>query len=432
MNREHSDAKAGDVLVCGDCGRVNAIPQGLTRSSAVRCSGCGVLLCGQRPRKTSVICPNCQARLEIDAAWLGQTVGCGNCSTEFVAERLPASAIPIPDKSHGESPPGEKETGVGVAEMPEGELENHAKGRQKVRRSRKRKRTRERSSKHTLWLVGATVVTFGVVVGMIIEVGRHSEWWLVKPVDVPITSQPLPTAKQQPPDLAPEESKAMGEVLRRFFEAVSPEDALAVCRFQGEVGVRMRSLPILASKPPMQPVGLSITARYAIGTRLFLRLTGQVAGEAGKSVSVVLERPTPGNFLVDWDSHVRFASEAWVSFVTRRSDTTGRFQFRLKRQFAGNVAYPIEKWTSFLVFWDDETDGVNLFVPTDSPECEALLTATEPEAKVPAIEEVRGEGGQFPVTLEVFFPPESNQQGMPPALEMKKFCHSGWVDLREG
>ena len=224
----------------------------------------------------------------------------------------------------------------------------------------------------------------------------------------------------------------IGDVLSRFFEASKPEEALALCRFQGQVGDRMRSLAQTNPTLPVQGMGMSVSAKHAEGDRLFVRLSGKSRSDPDKTVSLVMERPSPGKFLVDWDSYVRFASEPWISFTSKRAANPGRFQLRMKRQFSGNIAYPIETWTSFLVFWADETDGVNLFVRTDAPECAALLAASEPGMKVPVIEEVRGEGGSYPVTLEVFFPAASNQPGMPPALELKKFCHSGWIDLSEG
>ena len=432
MNREPTETKAGEVLVCGDCGRVNPIPKGLSRLPAVRCSGCGVLLSGERQRKVAINCPKCDVRLEIDADWLGQKVACGNCGNDFVAERPRDRAIPAAHRSPDELAPEGTVSGVGVAEMLDEEEEPHDGRRQKVRRTRKRKRIREKSIKEILRAVGATVLTFGLVVGIIVEVGRRSERWLVPPAEPPPGEEsPSRKIETKPPEMTSEDGKAIDAVLASFFGAASAEDALAVCRFQGEVGERMRSVAT-AARPTVPPSGMRITAEHAVGERLFLRVSGSTKGDAEKPISVVLERPAAGKFLVDWDSYVRFASEPWLNFTVKREETAGRFQLRMKRYFAGNVNYPIEEWTSFLVFWDDESDGVNLFVRTGSPECESLLAASEPALKVPAIEEVRGEGGYFPVTVEVFFPAATNQPGMPPALELKKFCHSGWVDLREG
>ena len=432
MNREPTETNPGEVLVCGDCGRVNPVPKGLTRMTAVRCSGCGVLLAGERQRKVSVHCPKCEIRLEIEANWLGQMVACGNCGGEFVAERPQDRAIPAAHKSRDELAPEGTINGVGVAEILD-EAEEVAKSRHsKVRRTRKRKRIHKKTVMEILRAGGATLLTLGLVVGIIVEVGRRSEWWLVPPVEpTPGEEAQMKTLQVKPPEMTSEDSKAIDQVLGVFFVAETPEDALAVCRFQGEVGERMRAKSGTAAVA-RQPEGMRITAQHAEGARLFLRLSGNVQGEANTPLSVVLERPAPGKFLVDWDSYVRFSSEPWLNFTVKREEKVGRFQLRLKRYFAGNVEYPIEEWTSFLVFWHDETDAVNLFVRTDSPECESLLAASEPDLKVPPIEEVRGEGGYFPVTLEVFFPAKTNQPGMPPALELKKFCHSGWVDLREG
>jgi hypothetical protein len=430
MNRETTETRAGEVLVCGDCGRVNTVPRGLTRMTAVRCSGCGVLLCGERQRKVSIHCPKCDARLEIDADWLGQTVACGNCGTDFVAERPRDRAIPAAPKGVDGAVPEGAVSGVGVAEFLD-DVDPDAARRHKVRRTRKRKKVREKSLKEILRAIGATALTFGLVVGIIVEVGRRSQWWLVPPVEPVAEAAPMRALEVKPPEMTSDDTRAMDEVLVRFFGAGSPEDALSVCRFQGEVGQRMRALD-RAITAPVEPEGMRMVAQHAVGERLFLRLSGNVRGDTGRPVSVVLERPAAGKFLVDWDSYVRFASEPWLGFTVKREETAGRFQLRVKRQFAGNVEYPIEEWTSFLVFWDDETDGVHLFARTDSPECELLLAATDPDLKVPAIEEVRGEGGHFPVTLEVFFPARTNQSGMPPALELKQFCHEGWIDLREG
>lgn len=432
MNREPTETNAGEVLVCGDCGRVNPVLKGLTRMTAVRCSGCGVLLCGERQRKVAINCAKCGIRLEIDADWLGQTVACGNCGTDFVAERPQERAIPAAPKGPDEMAPEGVVSGVGVAEILEEAEGIHQGQRQKVRRTRKRRRIRVKTVKEILRAAGAITLTLGLVVGIIVEVGRRSEWWLVPPVEpLPMEESGMTTLEVKPPEMTSEDSKAMDEVLGNFFRVESPEDALAVCRFQGEVGERMRSTSGTGDRA-VQPEGMRVTAKHAVGERLFLRLTGNLSGEANKPVSVVLERPAAGKFLVDWDSYVRFSSEPWLNFTTKREETVGRFQLRLRRYFAGNVEYPIEEWTSFLVFWQDETDGVSLFVRTDSPEYQSLLAASEPDLKVPSIEEVRGEGGHFPVTLEVFFPGKTNQPGMPPALELKKFCHSGWVDLREG
>ncbi|MFM7182589.1 MAG: hypothetical protein ACKO2G_14150 [Verrucomicrobiales bacterium] len=433
MNRKPTETTPGDVLVCGDCGRVNPIPKGLTRNTAVRCSGCGVLLCGERQRKVAINCPNCQIRLEIDADWLGQMVACGNCRTDFVAERPRDRAIPAAPKAEDEKAPDGVVTGVGIVDMFEEDAEADSGLRRKVRRTRKRKRTREKSTKGRFRAIAATMLTFGAVAGIIAEVGRRSEWWLVPPTEpIPGVGVTFETLEATPAEMTAEDGKAMDEVLGRFFRAVSPEDALAVCRFQGEVGGRMRAVASTLTTPPIQPVGMRISSKHAVRERLFLRLTGQSSTDTGSPLSVVLERSAPGKFLADWDSYVRFASEPWGNFIVKRDGTPGRFQLRVKRQFVGNISYAIEDWTSFLVFWDEESDGVHLFVRTISPDCESLLAATDLDKKVPEIEVVRGVGGEFPVTLEVFFPAETNQPGMPPALELKKFCHSGWVDLSEG
>lgn len=433
MNREPTESTGGEVLVCGDCGRVNPILKGLTRATAVRCSGCGVLLCGDRQRKVSIQCPGCDVRLEIDANWMGQKVTCGNCQKDFVAERPRDRAIPAAPKGVDDIVPDGSVSGVGVVEVLDEEESLLPGARVKVRRTRKRKRGRERSIKEIARGIAATLLTFGLVIGVIVEVGRRSQWWLVPPA-APDPDQPVETKTTEikPADLTPDENKNLDETLGRFFQAVTPEDALAVCRFQGEVGERMRAIASSIPNRPVRPVEMRVTSKHPVGERLFLRLTGKSADEPGKSISVVLERPSPGKFLIDWDSHVRFASQPWTTFNLNRDGSVGRFQLVLRRFFAGNVAYPIEEWTSFLVFWADESDGVHLFVRTDSPECEMLLAASEPELKVPAVEELRGTSGHYPVTLEVFFPPEKNQPGMPPAIELKKFCHPGWVDLREG
>jgi hypothetical protein len=433
MNRDSTETTAEEVLVCGDCGRVNPFLKGLTRTSTPRCSGCGAHLFAERQRKVAIDCPGCQVRLEIDADWLGQMVVCGNCQTDFLAERSKERAIPAAPKTDDDLALEGVPARIGVVDFTEEEGLPETPPRQKVRRTRTRKRAKSKSIKEVVRAVAATTLTFGLVVGIIIEVGRRSEWWLVPTVEPEpgreLESKVVPKITV---DLVPEDGAAMDAVLVRFFRALSPEDALAVCRFQEEVGGRMRAIASSIPSQPVQPAGMRVTAKHVEGERLFVRLTGKSADDPNRPVSVVLERPEPGKFLVDWDSHVRFASESWPRFTLKRDGTVGRFQLVLKRYFAGNVAYPIQEWTSFLVFREDETDGVNLFVRTDSPECARLLAASEPDLKVPVIEERRGEGGFFPVTLEVFFPPETNREGMPPALELKKFCHDGWVDLREG
>lgn len=428
MTASNSEPAEEEVLVCGDCGRVNLIPHGLTRLTAVRCSACGVLLRGERQRKVSVECPGCRTRLEIDTGWLGESITCGNCQLAFTAERPQDRSLPGTNAPVEESAAPDPRQRVGMAEVPD-EVEENPGRRLKVRRSRKKKRIREKSWKEILRASLAILATFGLVIGVIFEVGRRSEWWMVPPRHEEIVEKSGPE-KPRPAELTSEENAKMNEVLTRFFSAPTPEEALAVCRFQGEVGERMRAHVEQFGHRPAMPVGLVVTGRHEAGTRLFLRFTGK--GPDGVPVSVVVERPAPGVFLVDWDSHVRFASQSWDAFVAKRVAEPGRFQFRVKRVFAGNLAYPIEEFTSFFVFRDQETDGVNLFVRTDSPECAAMLAATEPDFKPPAVEELNGEGGIFPMTLEVFFPPEHNREGMPPALELKKFYHEGWVSLREG
>lgn len=428
MTPANPESTEEEVLVCGDCGRVNLIPHGLTRLTAVRCSACGVLLRGERQRKVAVECPACRTRLEIDTGWLGESVTCGNCQTTFTAERPSDRSLPGSQAPQEESAPPDPRSRIGMAEVPDEEDISGGK-KLKVRRSRKKKRIREKSWKEILRASAAVMATFGLVIGIIVEVGRRSEWWLVPPT-APEEHTPSSPAKPRPAEITSEENAVMNKVLTTFFSAPDPEAALAVCRFQGEVGERMRVHAEQFGRASGMPSGFAITSRHEVGTRLFLRFTGK--GADGRPVSVVLERPAPGVFLADWDSQVRFASQPWNTFAAKRSAEPGRFQFRVKRVFAGNLSYPIEEFTSFFVFWDEEADGVNLFVRTDSPECAAMLAATEPDFKTPSIESVNGEGGVFPMTLEVFFPPEHNRDGMPPALELKKFCHSGWVDLREG
>ena len=85
MNNDDTEIEemVEEVLVCGDCGRVNYVLDSVTRSTAVRCSGCSALLRAERPRPVRVDCPVCHEEVEVESNKAGQMARCGNCGADF-------------------------------------------------------------------------------------------------------------------------------------------------------------------------------------------------------------------------------------------------------------------------------------------------------------------------------------------------------------
>ena len=289
-----------------------------------------------------------------------------------------------------------------------------------------------RTGKELVVFILSWVVTLGLVGGVITEVGRRSGWWLKAPPPPPPTlAETVKAAVEEPTArMGADEATSMYTVLQSFFGAPSPEMMLGYCRFPGEVGERMRRYYARRIYEPLVVGGLTGTVQEQVGERLFLRLDGQARD--GRNFSVVVERLAPKKFLVDWDSYVRYSSADWDLFVSRKPPETQRFQLFARRDLIGNADYPIERFTAFYVYWKGEEDGVPMFVRRDSNEEFALLAATEPQRKRPVYEPSSPPVGVSPVTLEVAFKPESNVPGKPPAMELRKFIHDGWVNTSPG
>lgn len=425
------------VLVCGECGRVNHVMHGANRSTAVRCSGCGNLLRGERPRKINIDCPDCQNRLEIEAGWIGQEIVCGSCSNRFVAQREGEFALPgrtstgvPPDALQRVGVPDDEFTATSTTET---EVVDAQGRRMRVRRTRKKKRVREKSWKKLILTTLSSLLTFGIVIGVIVVVGRRSGWWLAGEAPVvpppPATEEPAP-ANPAEPVMATAEAAALEKCFRTFCLAPEPIEMLSYVRFPSEVGTRFRKYYTTHNYVPMGMRRMQVSARVVAGERLLLRYT-EIANTKNPA-HLVVERVAPGEFLIDWDSHVRYASMDWEAFTTTRPTDPQRFQCFLKRDFIGNTNYPVEEYNAFLVFWDEESDGVAMFVKRDSEQDRMLVAATEPQKKISPVEPSSPRPGEFPMTLEVFFPTSVNVPNQPAALELKGIIHEGWVNTASG
>ena len=485
-----------ELLVCGSCGRVNQLTAAEAGQSVVRCSSCAATLRVEAPSRLSVRCPTCRHSLEISSSWLGQSVVCGQCSAEFVVERV--NPLRAHEDSHNPlashiqsiastSPPQPDLSAVKAAEMSAGnidvvsdddigtledlskpsnahesrvprvsgagfapdspeddeELEEYiheaagpdGKPVMKVRRVRRKKRRKKNDRKDIARIVVATALTFALIYG---------GYYIVKsdatPIPPPVVQAPAPaipgvdsaqsTEAPTAVKMETEEITRLNDVLSGFLGAQSPEQMLGLARFPSQVGTRIRRYYDSNGFTTKTIVSVKKIAESASQGRLFLRY--ETTDAEGKVHNVIVERTAPNQFLVDWDSHVRYASTNWDLYVARRTEEPERFQLFVKRDFVGSSDYPIDNFNCYYVFWKDESDGVPLFVPRASAEDHALMSLTEPYHKLPAHEVSPLPGGAMPATMEVFFRKSANREGSPAVLEMKTFFHEGWVNLESG
>lgn len=425
---QESQREEQELLVCGLCGRVNHVPPvSSTRSQAVRCSGCGVQLRSERSRRLATECPSCHKRLEIEEEWVGQTVRCGACGAGFEAQRAGGTTIP------GGHPPARsirRMESIPVA-MPQ-PAPDPAESPTKIRRRRRKKR-KVRSIEVPWGLVAGSLRTFGLVGAVIGFVGKQEGWWLGHPADQ-AAQDALPAAMVGPgsplPVMAPSESAALQQVVKGFLACRTFDEQAPYVRFPGEFADKLAAFKGQAVPEPLETVAIKILAEEVREGRLFLRVAATDAGGACKEATV--ERIAPGRFLVDWDSFVRYATADWAVFAAKCAQQPEKFQVYVRRDVVGHPSYPVEKFKAYQVFWKGVEDGVPLFVPRGSPEDGLLEQATAPLSKAASVEPVQPSVGTGLATLGLFFNAKSGHAGIPPAMELAKFYHIGWVNPARG
>ena len=381
----------------------------------------------ERSRRIATECPSCQKRLEIEEEWVGQTVRCGACGAGFEAHRVGGTTIP------GGHPPARsirRMEAVPVA-MPQ-PAPDPVESRTKVRRRRRKKR-KVRSTEVPWGLIAGSLLTFGMVGAVIGFVGKQEGWWLGQPAN-PVAPEARPVAAVEPepslPVMAPSERAALEQVVKGFLACRTFDDQAPYVRFPGEFADKLAAYKGQAVPEPLETVAIETVAEEVRDGRLFLRMAATDAGGGRKEVAV--ERTAPGRFLVDWDSFVRYATADWAVFAAKHPQQPERFQVYVRRDVVGHPFYPVEKFRAYQVFWKGVEDGVPLFVPRGSPEDALLEQATAPLSKVASIEPVQPTVGTGLATLGLLFNAKSGQQGIPPAMELAKFYHVGWINPARG
>jgi hypothetical protein len=422
-----SQPEAQELLVCGLCGRVNHIPAASpTRGHAVRCTGCGTQLRGDRTRKVSVACPSCERRLEVAEDWLGRVVRCGACGADFEAHRPGGPRLPGEGRPPGRPAGDPAGARVAAPEPEDVEEETDSDGNRKVKVRRRRRKKRKIDKSSVPWgLVFGALLTFSLIGAIIGVVGKREGWWHRPPlVEGPAEGTFLDNPAA--PVMRSDEWAILRRVTASFLAAEDFAAQQPYARSRGGFLERAAAYQGNFKHQPFAATNVDVVAEEVRGGRLFLRLAARDA--AGLSTEVTVERLAEGVFLVDWDSYVRYSSADWLSFTSRRPAEPQEFQVYFKRHFEGHPAYPVEEFNSYFVFWKSEDDGYSLFVRRGSPEEEILAAATAPGTKPSLVEPVMPPQGVATATLRLFFRPESNADGRPPAMELGEISYLGWVD----
>lgn len=381
----------------------------------------------ERSRRLATECPSCHKRLEIEEEWVGQTVRCGACGAGFEAHRVGGTVIP------GGHPPARsirRMDAMPVA-MPQPQPDP-AEPRTKVRRRRRKKR-KVRSIEVPWGFIAGSLLTFGMVGAVIGFVGKQEGWWLGQQANRVAQQgggggEPVPEPSL--PVMAASEQATLQQVVKGFLACRTFDEQAPYVRFPGEFADKLAAFKGQAVPEPLETVAIETVAEEVRDGRLFLRVAATDTG--GRRKEVVVERIAPGRFLIDWDSFVRYATADWAVFAAKHPQQPEKFQVYVRRDVVGHPSYPVEKFRAYQVFWKGVEDGVPLFVLRGSPDDVFLEQATAPVSKVASIEPVPPSVGTGLATLGLFFNAKSGQEGFPPAMELARFYHVGWVNPARG
>lgn len=420
-----------ELLVCGQCGRVNRVSTEGHRSAAVRCTGCGGVLRGERSRKVAVVCPTCETRLEIDEGWLSEPVRCGACGSGFIARPAEDGLI-----AGHETEVAADRTDGGRVGVPPPDGSGGGDGRRTgLRRKRRKRRKVQRASLPWGFLLGTTA-TLALVAAVITLVGKRSGWWLQdkpaaveEPADEPEVVPAKPVEPERP-KLGQGEGRAISQAVAGFLAGGTWEGKLPYCRFQASLPGHITHYAGITPPQAMGLADLRILSDDEIRGRLFLKL--EAVGDRDQRRVLVVERLMENRFLVDWDCYVRYATADWGSFLARQPRDPETFQLFVKRDLVGHPSYPLDSYTSYLAYWEHPRDGVALYVPKRGETDLALTRVTAPDWEPSPIEPGDIRRGSAPVTISVAFHEDRSGSGLPPALEVTRLHHVGWVNPAPG
>ncbi len=223
-----------------------------------------------------------------------------------------------------------------------------------------------------------------------------------------------PAAEEAPPaPRAPSEMVQMEETARKFMEAPTQEEALALC-FRPEA-IREKAAEWYAREPYEAPGFQGTTdnlAETAVGKLRITSLGVRTGDFDPRHIALV---QTPEGFRVDWESWVGWSEMSWEDFKAQRPAEPKRFRAISSASDYYNFGFKDEtEWISFRL---ESPDGMH-FLYGYAPAGSDLAARLRP---LDGVE-------KRPVILELSYPPDGKADNQ---VIIGGISGDGWIDLPE-